>query len=60
MSGRSLILAISVSMDGFAGHADRTIVRVTADPDRDHADQRHRLTRQGAPEATEGESRWES
>lgn len=45
MSGRTLILSMSVSMDGFAG--------------RDHADQRHRLVLAGAPE-TEGESRWES
>jgi hypothetical protein len=59
MSGRRLILPMSVSMDGFAGRPDRTIVWLTASTGRDHADQRHRLTLEGAP-GTEGESRWES
>jgi hypothetical protein len=44
MSGRSLILPMSVSMDGFAGRSDGTIVWLTAGTGRDHGDQRHRLT----------------
>ncbi len=60
MSSRSLNLPMSISMDGFEVCPDRTIVWVTASTDRDHDDQPHRLTREGAPEATEGEPRWES
>jgi hypothetical protein len=60
MSGRRLILLMSVSKDGFAGRPDRTIVWLTPSTGRDHGDQRHRLALEGAPEGTEGESRWES
>jgi hypothetical protein len=59
MSGRSLILPMSVSMDGFAGRPDGTIDWLTPSTGRDHGDQRHRLTLETAP-VTEGESRWES
>jgi hypothetical protein len=59
MSGRRLILLMSVSMGGFAGRPDRTIDWLTPSTGRDHGDQRHRLTLEGAP-GTEGESRWES
>ena len=38
MSGRSLILPMSVSMGGFAGRLDRTTVWLTASTGRDHAD----------------------
>jgi hypothetical protein len=60
MSGRRLILPMSVSMDGFAGRP-RTIVWLTTSTGRDHADQRHRLTLEGAAEGLkEGKSRWDS
>ena len=59
MSGRSLILPMSVSLDGFAGRPGVTIDWLTPSTGRDHGDQRHRLTLEGAP-GTEGESRWES
>jgi hypothetical protein len=59
MSGRRLILLMSVSMDGFAGRPGVTIDWLTPSTGRDHGDQRHRLTLETAP-VTEGESRWES
>ena len=45
MSGRRLIVLTSVSMDGFAGRPDGTIVWLTPSTGRDHGDQRHRLAR---------------
>jgi hypothetical protein len=59
MSGRRLIVLMSVSMDGLADRPDGTIDWLTPSTGRDHGHQRHRLTLEGAP-GIEGESRWES
>jgi hypothetical protein len=59
MSRRRLSLPMSVAMDGVAGRPEGTIDWLTPSTGRDHGDQRHRLTLEGAP-GTEGESRWES
>jgi hypothetical protein len=59
MSGRRLILLMSVSMDGLRRPPRRTIDWLTPSTGRDRGDQCHRLTLEEAP-GTEGESRWES
>ena len=43
MSGRRLIFHMSMSLDGFAAHADHRLDWLTPEGGPDHGDQRHRI-----------------